>query len=156
NAGATSAAGVRLALFTDTYLPHVSGAARALARLAEGIAARGAEVKIVTVEDPRANSDSRVERLRGAHFWLYPQFRVAAPAIRAARRTIKSFSPTVVHAATPFGIGLGARAAALEAGIPLVTSYHTHFPAYLTHYNLDALSALSWPFLRWFHNSGVT
>ena len=44
--------------------------------------------------------------------------------------------------------------AARDARIPFVSSYHTHFTAYLRHYKLTALNAVSWPFLRWFHNSG--
>jgi glycosyltransferase involved in cell wall biosynthesis len=60
----------------------------------------------------------------------------------------------LVHAATPFGVGLGARLAAKNMGVPMVTSYHTHFAAYLRHYKLEALDGISWPFLRWFHNSG--
>jgi glycosyltransferase involved in cell wall biosynthesis len=149
------ATGLRLALCTDTFEPQVNGVARTLERLVRAIEARGGAVQVLTVEDPDAERDARVVRLPAVPFWAYPQLRVAAPAVIAARRSLELFKPTLVHAATPFGIGLGARLAAKQMGVPLVTSYHTHFAAYLRHYKLEALDGISWPFLRWFHNSGV-
>jgi glycosyltransferase involved in cell wall biosynthesis len=148
------AAGLRLALCTDTYAPQVNGVARTLERLVQAVEARGGVVQVLTVDDPDAGPDPRLERIPSLPFWAYPQLRVAAPAVRAARRALEAFGPTLVHAATPFGVGLGARQAARQLGLPLVTSYHTHFTAYLRHYKFEALDSVSWPFLRWFHNSG--
>jgi phosphatidylinositol alpha 1,6-mannosyltransferase len=150
-----TAAGLRLALCTDTYAPQINGVARTLERLVQAVEARGGAVQVITVDDPESQVDPRVERLAAIPFWAYPQLRVAAPALRAARRALEAFRPTLVHAATPFGVGLGARQAARQLGLPLVTSYHTHFTAYLRHYKLEALDGISWPFLRWFHNSGL-
>lgn len=110
---------------------------------------------MLTVEDPLAPFDDHVQRVRAIPFWAYPQLRMAAPSFRSARSAIDRWRPTLVHAATPFGVGIGARAAARQLGVPLVTSYHTHFTAYLEHYGLSALNAISWPFLRWFHNGGL-
>lgn len=149
-----TADGFRLALFTDTYPPQVNGVARTLERLVGALADRGGEARVYTVEDPEATPDPRVERWPAVPFWAYPQLRMAAPGFVRARRALEAWRPTLVHAATPFGVGLGARSAAIAAGVPLVTSYHTHFTAYLRHYGLSALDAVSWPFLRWFHNSG--
>ena len=67
---------------------------------------------------------------------------------------VSRWRPTLIHSATEFGVGLGGLAAARKSRIPFVSSYHTHFTAYLRHYRLTALNAISWPFLRWFHNSG--
>lgn len=87
-------------------------------------------------------------------FWAYPQLRMAAPPKAEAIAQLRAWRPTLVHAATPFGVGLAGRAAARALGVPLVTSYHTSFTEYLRHYGLSALDAVAWPFLRWFHNSG--
>ncbi len=140
---------------TDTYAPQVNGVARTLERLVREIESRGGAVQVVTVDDPDAEPAMDIERLPALPFWAYPQLRVAAPAVIAARRALEAFKPTLVHAATPFGVGLGARLAARQLGVPFVTSYHTHFTAYLRHYKLEALDGISWPFLRWFHNSGL-
>lgn len=145
----------RLALFTDTWVPQVNGVARTLDRLVAECHRRGVETLVITPED--ADADDRlpgIERWPARPFWAYPQLHMASPSAARARERLAAFRPTLVHAATPFGIGLSGRQAARALGLPLVTSYHTHFSAYLEHYRLQALDVVSWPFLRWFHNGG--
>lgn len=155
SASARSLAGLRLAIFTDTYSPQVNGVARTLERLVQAAEARGAAVRVETVEDPGATPAARERRWSSAPFWAYPQLRIAAPNRAAVLDGLRAFRPTLVHASTPFGVGLAGRRAARALGVPLVTSYHTAFTEYLKHYKLSALDALAWPILRWFHNSGV-
>ena len=141
-------------MFTDTYSPQVNGVARTLERLVGAVEARGGAVRVVTVHDPEAPQDPRVERWPSIPFWAYPQLRMAAPRVGRALDTLTAWKPTLVHAATEFGVGLAGLFAARQARVPLVSSYHTNFTAYLAHYRLSALSMIGWPFLRWFHNAG--
>lgn len=145
---------IRLAIFTDTYAPQVNGVARTLERLVAAVEARGGAARVETVEDPLARRDQRVQRWPSAPFWAYPQLRLAAPLRGEVTERLARWRPTLIHAATPFGVGLAGRAAATALRVPLVTSYHTSFSEYLRHYGLSALDAVAWPFLRWFHNSG--
>ena len=149
-----STAGLRLALFSDTYPPQINGVAPTLARLVKAVEARGGEVQVVTVSDPDAPADPQVERWPSIPFWAYPQLQMAAPRRDKALDLIEKWKPNLVHATTEFGIGLGGLLGAKEKRVPLVTSYHTHFTAYLRHYNLSVLDAIGWPYLRWFHNAG--
>lgn len=149
------ARGLRLALFTDTYAPQVNGVARTLERLVGAVESMGGQVRVETVEDPAALLDRRVHRWSSSPFWAYPQLRIAVPPKSRAIAAMRRWRPTVIHATTPFGVGLAGRAAARALGVPLVTSYHTAFDAYLRHYRLSALDAVAWPYLRWFHNSGL-
>lgn len=128
--------------------------ARTLERLVAAVEARGGAVRVETVEDPLASPDARVQRWASAPFWAYPQLRLAAPLRGEVTERLARWKPTLIHAATPFGVGLAGRAAALALRVPLVTSYHTAFGEYLRHYGLGALDAVAWPYLRWFHNSG--
>jgi len=145
----------RLALFTDTWVPQVNGVARTLDRLVTECHARGIETLVVTPEDTDAVAPTPgVTRWPSRAFWAYPQLRMATPSPSRALRLLQQFRPSIVHLATPFGVGLSGRRAARTLGLPLVTSYHTHFTAYLRHYHLQALDAISWPSLRWFHNGG--
>lgn len=147
--------GVRLALVTDTFLPQVNGVTRTLDRLARTVEARGGAVEIFTADDPAATPDARVQRFPSVSFWGYPELRLAAPGSERLARAMSRWGATLVHAATPFGMGLAARRAARRAGVPLVTSYHTHFTAYAHFYQLGLLSTSGWRFLRWFHNGGA-
>ena len=148
------ARGLRLVLCTDTYAPQVNGVTRTLQRLVAAIRDRGGEVRVETVDDPGAHADVVVSRWPSIPFWAYPQLRMAAPRRRALLDRIAGWRPTLVHAATPFGVGLAGRGAARSLRIPFVTSYHTSYAAYLRHYGLGLLEHIAWPFLRWFHNSG--
>ena len=146
--------GVRLALVTDTYLPQLNGVTRTLARLVSSARARGAAVEVFTTTDPAADEEAGVRREASLPFWGYPQLRLAVPGAGVVGRGMRCWGATLVHAATPFGMGLAARAAAHRSAIPFVTSYHTHFTAYAQFYQLGWLQRPGWRFLRWFHNGG--
>ena len=147
--------GLRLAIFTDTYPPQVNGVARTLERLAQAIDARGGAVRIVTVADPEAEVQPSVDRWPSIPFWAYPQLRIAAPSRQRAMDVIDEWKPTLVHVTTEFGVGIAGLLAAREAGVPVVSSYHTHFKAYLEFYKLTFLDGVAWPYIRWFHNLGA-
>jgi glycosyltransferase involved in cell wall biosynthesis len=150
-----SAEGLRLAVFTDTYPPQVNGVARTLERLVGAVEARGGAVRVVTVADPESAHDARIDRWPSIPFWAYPQLRIAAPHRHRALDLIENWKPNLVHVTTEFGVGLGGLFAAREARVPLVSSYHTHFKAYLEFYNMTFLEGIAWPYLRWFHNMGM-
>lgn len=149
-----TAEGIRLALFTDTFAPQMNGVSRTLERLVAAVRDRGGAVRTFTTTDPEAIADPSVRRYDSLPFWAYPQLRLAAPSRADVMRELAGFCPTLVHAATPFGVGLAGRAAARTLDVPMVTSYHTSFGAYAQYYHLGALSTPGWAFLRWFHNSG--
>lgn len=149
-----SASALRVAIFSDTYAPQVNGVSRTLERLVGAIEARGGAARVITVDDPGAIGDPHVERWPSIPFWAYPQLRLAAPALSRALDTIERWKPSIIHAATEFGVGLAGLFAARDKRVPFVSSYHTHFTAYLRHYRLSALDGIAWPYLRWFHNSG--
>lgn len=150
------AAPLRLALFTETYPPQLNGVSRTLERLVRAVESRGGEARVYTTTDPAVPiHEPDVWRRPSIPFWAYPQLRLSAPIGGRLVADIRRWRPTIVHAATPFGMGLTGRAAALRLGIPLVTSYHTAFSEYAKFYRLGALSGIGWSFFRWFHNSGV-
>lgn len=151
----TPAAGLRLAIFSDTALPQMNGVSRTLDRLACAVAARGGAVRLFTTSDPEAAADDDAVRYRSHPFWAYPQLRLALPGRAAAASELRAWGATLVHAATPFGVGLAGRRAARALGLPFVTSYHTSLSAYARFYRLGALSEPGWAFLRWFHNGGA-
>ncbi len=144
--------GVRLALFSDTFPPQMNGVARTLERLVAAARDRGAAVRVFTTTDPEQAAHGPDEvRWNSVPFWAYPQVRLSAPRVAAARAALSEWSPTLVHVATEFGVGLAGRLAATSLGVPLVTSYHTSFTAYAQFYQLGALERLGWRYFRWFH-----
>lgn len=146
---------LRLALFSDTYLPQINGVSRTLDRLVAAVAARGGAAKVFTVADPSATTVDHVARYASVPFWAYDQLRLSWPADADVQNELRAFTPSLVHAATEFGVGLAGRRAARAMRIPFVSSYHTSFAAYAKFYRLGALATPGWAFLRWFHNGGL-
>ncbi len=149
------AAEIRLALFCDSFLPQINGVSLLLARLTSAVQARGGAVRVYTTTDPAVSEADDIRRWPSVAFWAYPEHRLALPTQPRVRRELRAWRPTLVHAASPFGMGLAARAAARGLRVPFVTSYHTNWSAYSTFYRMGALSGAAWQYLRWFHNGGV-
>lgn len=148
--------GVRLALFSDTFPPQMNGVSRTLERLVAVARERGALVRVFTTTDPDLqHHDPDEVRWDSVPFWAYPQVRLSAPKIFAARAELAAWKPSIVHVATEFGVGLAGRSAAKALRIPLVTSYHTSFSAYAEFYTLGALAAGGWKYFRWFHSAAA-
>ncbi len=81
------------------------------------------------------------------------EYRIATHFSRAAKRRLEEFKPTLIHVATPDGLGIGALRWAKKNNIPKVTSYHTHFLSYTDYYSLY-LSPIKKPFkmmMKWFY-----
>jgi glycosyltransferase involved in cell wall biosynthesis len=114
---------------------------------------------VYTTTDPgtsdRAGASGDIWRRPSVPFWAYPQLRISAPVLGSAYTDLRAWGPTLIHAATPFGMGLAGRGCARALGVPLVTSYHTSFNEYAKFYRLGALSGPGWAYIRWFHNSGA-
>jgi glycosyltransferase involved in cell wall biosynthesis len=144
---------MRIALFTDTYPDDVNGVAKTLGMLVGHAAARGHEVALVTTRvsnagDPRAAAH---KQLPGVPVPMYPELQLARGLDREGRRLLADFRPHLVHVATESTVGFSGRRWALANGVPLVTSFHTNFPAYLHDYHMGPLEPLVWRYLRWFH-----
>jgi glycosyltransferase involved in cell wall biosynthesis len=146
---------LRLALFCDSYLPQLNGVSLLLQRLTSAVRERGGAVRVFTTTDPHALPDANVRRWPSLPLWLYPEHRLSLPTPASVRRELRAWEPNLIHAASPFGMGIAARNGARDMGIPLVTSYHTSWSAYTGFYGLGALRNITWTYLRWYHTAGA-
>jgi glycosyltransferase involved in cell wall biosynthesis len=147
---------MRLSLVTETYFPQVNGVSRTLDQLVKTVLKHGHTVQILHPRY-RKNETILTEGLQTGDFpsFSLPFYKeILLPVVTPGmmRREFEKFDPDVVHVATEGTMGLAALLAARKMGIPVVTSYHTNFPQYLSHYKLGWLEPLSRSYLRWFHN----
>jgi glycosyltransferase involved in cell wall biosynthesis len=148
---------MRIALFTDTWAPHVNGVARTLHKLVGEATRRGHEIALVTPDaGGRRSPDASLHLLlRGMPIPVYPELQLSRPLGFTGSRELRSFAPDVVHAATELTIGWSGVRWAREQGIPLITSFHTKFPEYLAGYGLGKLEPTAWGYLRTFHAQSI-
>ena len=150
---------MRVALFTDTYWPQVNGVARTLERLVDHIAVRGGRVALISprIGRRRARAPEIHIRLPGVRVPFYPELRMARPLVRRELAALEHFAPDIVHLATEFTVGWSGLRWAARHHVPVVSSFHTDFPAYLHGYGLGLLARPLWAYLRAFHaGSSVT
>jgi glycosyltransferase involved in cell wall biosynthesis len=145
---------MRVALFTDTFVPEINGVARTLKRLTDFFEKKNIEYKVFAPEIPDYPFfHSRIHRLSSFRFFLYPECRVAVPNVLQMKAELQAFQPHLIHVATPFNIGLCGLHYAKKMQVPLVGSYHTNFDHYLRYYDLQFLSNFFWRYMYWFHRS---
>ncbi|WNS46276.1 glycosyltransferase family 1 protein [Paenibacillus sp. MMS20-IR301] len=145
---------MRLAVFTDTFLPQTNGVARTLGRLTEHLHRRGIEHLLFTPRSAPENSyPDPVRPIASIPFFLYPECRLALPGMSAIQHDLNAFAPDLLHLATPFNIGLAGLRYARKRQLPHVASYHTHFDRYLEYYRMRGMIPLYWKYMKWFHRS---
>ena len=134
---------MRLLVCTDSYPPQLNGVSVVTALTVSGLTARGWTCAVVAPAYPAqaasvlaADPAVPVTSLPSLPLPGYRDVRVALPAWRAVRRVVRDVAPDVVHCATEFVVGRLGMAAARQAGIPVVTSYHTDFVQYTARYGI--------------------
>ena len=124
---------MRVALFTEVYLPAVNGVVTHVKTLKEGLELLGHKAVIVTadsnVKKTRVEGDIiycpaiRLEKLYG--------YDVAAPISPDRLKVIKDFDPDIIHIHNEFGIGISGAMMARQLKIPLVYTMHTMYDDYM-------------------------
>jgi glycosyltransferase involved in cell wall biosynthesis len=144
---------MRIALVSDAFSPQVSGVVTVLRRIVELLGRAGHDAAVVAPEYPDSQPGHGVGELRvpSVAFPPYPAVRLSLPQLRRVAHFLDGFQPDVVHVVTEGPLGFLGRHYALRRGVPLVTSYHTHFPQYCRHYGIPALEHAVWSLLTWFH-----
>lgn len=141
-----------VAAFTDTYLPTVNGVTYTVKTWSDRWEARGGRMDIVYPGSPDHDPDDGEYPVGSLPLPFYSGFRVGTPRIPD-----DIVDPDVVHAHTPFSLGLAALRLARDRDVPLVATYHTptaEYTNYFTDYEplREGLASVSQRYERWFLN----
>ncbi|MBN8503114.1 MAG: glycosyltransferase family 1 protein [Burkholderiales bacterium] len=148
---------LRVAVVTETYPPEINGVAGSIARVVDGLRARGHELQLIRPRQHRGDL-ATVEAgfaemlLRGLPIPRYPELKMGLPAKRALLRRWSYERPDVVHLATEGPLGWSALQAARKLHLPVVSEFRTNFHAYSQHYGVGWLRSPLLAYLRKFHN----
>lgn len=143
----------RVALFTGNYNHIRDGVSLTLNRLVQYLLSQNIEVLVFapTIDEPALNHNGELVAVPSKRLPGRPEYRVSTSFPEAAKVRLEDFSPDLIHIATPDLLGYKALKWAKEQNIPVVSSYHTHFPSYLKYYKLSILEPLLWKYLKWFY-----
>lgn len=124
---------MRIALFTETYLPSINGVVTHVKTLKEGLEALGHTVLVVT-------ADSRVNNHVIADDVMYCpavklkkiyNYDIAPPISKKRLDKIKCFAPDIIHIHNEFGVGISGVLIARTLKVPLVYTLHTMYDDYV-------------------------
>lgn len=143
---------MRLAIFTDTFLPQVNGVSNTLKRL--GIYLEEHKIDYLFVTPEQKSEDLipyHMESFLSAKFFLYPECRLTFVNPLRLTKKLDDFKPDLIFAMTEFTMGFAALQYAKKRRLPFVTNYSTNFTTILKAYKLGGLEKQLEKYLAWFH-----
>jgi phosphatidylinositol alpha 1,6-mannosyltransferase len=143
---------MRIAFVTETFLPRVNGITHTLTHLLGHLSQRGhTSLMIAPAGAPARFADTPIVPVRGMHFPWYPEWQAIPPSPMVAQ-TLRAFEPDLVHVVNPISLGLSGLRAGRALRRPVVASYHTDVPGFLSRWNYRWLAGPVRAWLRWLHN----
>lgn len=129
---------MKIAMFTNTYLPHVGGVARSVSTYEEEFRRRGHDVRIIAPEFAGAGESPYVLRTPAIQNFNGSDFSVRLPQPGLIAEHLDEFQPDILHSHHPFLLGDAALRAAWTRRLPLVFTHHTLYEQYTRYVPLDS------------------
>ncbi len=148
---------MRIAFFTETFLPATDGVVTRLRHTIEELLGMGDELLVIAPkygEGPGSYEGVPIHRVSSVPFPPYPQIKLA-PINPGVGNALRSFGPELIHAVNPFILGRGAPFYSRRLDVPLVASYHTNIAAYARFYGLGHFDRATRWYTRKLHNRAV-
>jgi glycosyltransferase involved in cell wall biosynthesis len=141
---------MRVALFTETFLPKVDGIVTVMILLMDHLIKRDIEFVVVApklsdkVTQYRGN---KVIGVPGIRFPLYPELKVGPPTL-GTYREVKKFQPDIAHFIHPTLVGTGGLMMAKRLNVPTLASFHLNLANIAQFFGLGFLEPVVWWYTR--------
>ncbi len=124
---------MKIAIFTETYLPYINGVVTHVKALKDGLEKLGNQVLIVTadVDAKHHYTKEGILHCPAKYSKKFYGYGLAAPLSSNRLRLLREFDPDVIHIHQEFGIGFSGMIAARKLNKPLVYTLHTMYDDYL-------------------------
>ena len=151
---------MKIAYFTDTYMPEINGVTNTLAKLSGYLEQKGIRHVFFAPDynDGDDISDFRVfpwmkklNRFPGIRVRISPNSRLAFPKSGRIFDLCDKFAPDLVHVTTEFGIGYKGMKYATSRKKPLIMSSHTDYSKYLGYFGLGSIKPFAEMYLKRFY-----
>lgn len=137
---------MKIAIFSDTYLPEKNGVVTSIKNFSQILASRGHEILIVAprYENYRDRKQKRISVLR------YPAFsfasnkstKVALPKTIDLLNRLRQFEPDLIHIQTPASLGIAGILMSKVLKVPNVQTYHTYLPELAVYFDVAKVFGL--------------
>lgn len=147
---------MKIGFFTDSYLPVEHGVEVSIETFRKDLEKSGHQVFIYAPYTPGyKDKNKNVFRLKSIRVIEKPEIRFALPMVQDGElKKLVDFKLDVVHAHTPFSLGLLAKFIAKRQKIPFVYTHHTDYPEYSKAYfkGKKILPRAAELYSKWFSN----
>lgn len=122
---------MRIAMMTNTYVPHVGGVARSVDAFAGRLRRAGHEVLVACPHfEGTEDGEPGIVRVPALEHWQDSDFSLPLPLTAGLHRAVKAFQPDVLHSHHPFLLGDTALRASAALEVPIVFTHHTMYERY--------------------------
>ncbi len=128
---------MNIAMFTNTYLPHVGGVARSVSSFAEAYRQLGHKCLVIAPEFEGHEDQPGVVRVPAITNFNDSGFSFRLPFMGDVSESLDRFQPDIIHAHHPFLLGDSALRAAYARDLPLVFTHHTLYEQYTGYLPID-------------------
>ena len=123
---------MKIAIFTDTYLPQINGVVTSTKTFKDAFEALGHTVYVMCPKVGDSKSTEKVWRFPSVTYPFQKEYRLVLPYSKQLKH-FKDLEIDVIHAQTPFTMGYLRQYLGKKYEIPVVHTYHTFFMEYV-HY----------------------
>ncbi|MBD3210941.1 glycosyltransferase [Candidatus Micrarchaeota archaeon] len=128
---------MKIAVFTDTYFPQVNGVVTCISDSVR-VLSRNNSIVLFAPGGKKLRTEKRSKNFRirwvpAKQFPFYEGYRISSLNYKRVSSLLDKENPDIVHAHAPVLLGLQGIIAAKRRGIPVVATYHTHYPDYVPH-----------------------
>ncbi len=143
---------LKIALFTETFLPKIDGIVSVLCLALQRMREQGHQVLLFGPSGgPSEFEGAEIVGVGGPKVPQYPELRALIPRPRLYHK-VKEFDPDIIHAVNPFVLGAFGIWAARRLDKPLLASFHTDLARYAEHFNMGYSVPALWAYMRGLHN----
>lgn len=148
---------MRVAIVTESFLPHVNGVTNSVLRVVEHLRGTGHEVLVIAPDTPpgqppaeRVHDGVRIHRVPSRMFPKITSLPLGIPRPRMIG-VLRGFDPDVVHLASPALLGYGGLLAARRLRVPTVAVFQTDVAGFAASYGMGVAARAAWAWTRHLH-----
>ncbi len=124
----------RIVFFVDILQRHFDGVSNTIHQLAERLPQDRIDAIFITTYPPD-EFPFPVHQCPYKQFFLYKDYRIAFPGrMKNLKKLLDDFDPHLIHYTSPTLLGRYALRYGKSRGIPVSSTYHTHFHSYMEYY----------------------
>lgn len=124
---------MKIAIFTDFFLPQINGVVSYVVDIASELVSKGHKIVVFAPKPKRGVKISQKDFsfklvfLPSLPTFLYPDFRITIPALPKVLLYLRKFGADVIHVQDPLTVGTEGLTAGKILNIPTVITFHTFF-----------------------------